>query len=903
MRPIKLVMQAFGPYAGYNEIDFEALGKQGVYLISGDTGAGKTMIFDAITYALFANPSGEYRDVEMLRSKYATEDTLTYVELTFEYKGLKYTVRRVPGYTTATRKTPHPQEGALTMPDGQVITKWSQINASVIDILGINRDQFVKIAMIAQGEFLKLLMAKTEERQAIFRHLFKTEKYNQLQERLKAELSNIQNELKTKNTVIDNELHNLAQDELENADRTNFDELTQHQLDVWNQECDDLNRKHVDSQNRMGELNQRIKMAEDVQKALKDKEGLEKERAELSDVTRNLIDERGKKYDLRADTAEKEKVLLEEQQRAPLYDERIKNERDIDRTGRMLKTAVAMLNKSKEQWETKRLNIETIEKNLNDKGSIEVQIEKMNGEIQRCTQEETTLEGQRELRKKCRIILLGEKQTQEQYVSASEEYRVANEHFQLLQNLYLDGQAGILAASLVEGQPCPVCGSIHHPDKAVKHDHIPEKTEVEQAKALMEQKALVREQLASKIAEINGAKESYIAQIRMFTDDVDWWLNNESRDVQRIVEYRKNRQLLNQKIQDAKKSLDILNQKASSLPDMKRDLEFNRERISKDEQAKVKLEEQVHSKQVRNAELNELLPYDSKEKSLNYINELITLIQGRQQEEKQLEEAIGQNLKQDAELNGKIQTLDKQLEHKLIEDPEVLKDLLDKQQTASSELLEQLQSVRVKIERTKNAYEQLQELVKAAEKLEKQVVMIKNLSNCANGNISGKEKIMLETYVQMTYFDHILRRANTRLMVLSDGQYELKRKDYASNNRSQSGLEMEVIDHYTGSCRNVESLSGGEAFKASLSLALGLSEEIQSMAGGIQLDSMFIDEGFGSLDDASLEQALKVLADLSSGNRLVGIISHVDTLKQNIDTQIIVRKDKEKGSQAILQLG
>ena len=172
------------------------------------------------------------------------------------------------------------------------------------------------------------------------------------------------------------------------------------------------------------------------------------------------------------------------------------------------------------------------------------------------------------------------------------------------------------------------------------------------------------------------------------------------------------------------------------------------------------------------------------------------------------------------------------------------------------------------------------------------------LSNTANGNIAGKEKIMLETYIQMTYFDRIIARANTRFLVMTSGQYELRRTREAANNRAQSGLELDVIDHYNGSTRSVRTLSGGESFKASLSLALGLSDEIQAASGGIKLDTMFVDEGFGSLDEESLAQAIKALMSISESERLVGIISHVGELKQKIDKQIVVTKTQSGGSMA-----
>ena len=199
-------------------------------------------------------------------------------------------------------------------------------------------------------------------------------------------------------------------------------------------------------------------------------------------------------------------------------------------------------------------------------------------------------------------------------------------------------------------------------------------------------------------------------------------------------------------------------------------------------------------------------------------------------------------------------------------------------------------------ETNREVLRQIEKQSAAIADVEKRWMMVGPLADTANGNLSGKEKIMLETYVQMAYFDRIIERANTRFMVMSGGQYELKRRREADNNRSQSGLSLDVVDHYNGTERSVKTLSGGESFKASLSLALGLSDEIQASAGGIQLDTMFVDEGFGSLDEESLQQAMRALNGLAEGNRLVGIISHVPELREKIDRQIIVRKDRSGGS-------
>lgn len=187
---------------------------------------------------------------------------------------------------------------------------------------------------------------------------------------------------------------------------------------------------------------------------------------------------------------------------------------------------------------------------------------------------------------------------------------------------------------------------------------------------------------------------------------------------------------------------------------------------------------------------------------------------------------------------------------------------------------------------------------------EQEYIWVKALSDTANGTLNGKRKVELETYIQMTYFDRILRRANLRFLTMSSGQYELKRREDGENKKEKAGLELNVIDHYNGSERSVRTLSGGESFQASLSLALGLSDEIQSHAGGIQLDAMFVDEGFGSLDEDSLNQAMKALEGLTRGNRMVGIISHVPELKERIGKKIVVTKRRSAegiGSCAVVE--
>jgi len=302
-------------------------------------------------------------------------------------------------------------------------------------------------------------------------------------------------------------------------------------------------------------------------------------------------------------------------------------------------------------------------------------------------------------------------------------------------------------------------------------------------------------------------------------------------------------------------------------------------------------------------ELASSLPYTDRNEALQKKEELIGFIDSLRTELERAEQHYNECRTALTELKGRISQLENQLEQGddcCAEKEEARKAELSREK----EILQgQLQKARTRISTNETVRKNIKETSGQLEILEERWTWVKSLSNTANGNITGKEKVMLETYIQMTYFDRIILRANRRLMSMTGGQYELVRRQVAENNRSQSGLELDVIDHYNGSQRSVKTLSGGESFKASLSLALGLSDEVQSSAGGIRLDTMFVDEGFGSLDEESLQQAIRTLAGLSEGNRLVGIISHVGELKEKIDRQVLVTKEKSGGSRVEILVG
>ena len=355
---------------------------------------------------------------------------------------------------------------------------------------------------------------------------------------------------------------------------------------------------------------------------------------------------------------------------------------------------------------------------------------------------------------------------------------------------------------------------------------------------------------------------------------------------------------LDEKISRAQAEINRREEINELLPEKNKALESARETLNKlSDEVKAKTIENV-SLEKRISELKKKLIFESKNEAENRI---LSLNEEAESIEKSYDEAlkaVNANKEKLTSLKSAKAEIQKRLGNDTDIDLEKVRENKKLLEVRQAELDEKSKAVHSRITANKISLENINTRLAEIKKVEEKWRWMKALSNTANGNISGKEKIMLETYIQMTYFDRIISRANRRFLVMSSGQYELKRRTEAENNRSQSGLELDVIDHYNGTQRSVKTLSGGESFKASLSLALGLSDEIQSSAGGIRLDSMFVDEGFGSLDEESLSQAVKALSSLADGNRLVGIISHVGELKERIESQILVTKDKSGGSRA-----
>ena len=915
MRPKRLKLSAFGPYASIVELDMEKLGTKGLYLITGDTGAGKTTIFDGIVYALYGLPSGENREPAMLRSKYAEAHVPTEVELFFENGGQDYRIRRNPEYERPAKKgggiTLQRAEAELTYPDGRVVTKQKEVNKAVIEILGLDRNQFLQIAMIAQGDFLKLLLADTKERQGIFREIFKTGYYQILQEKLKSESGKLSDELEFARRSVDQYLEGVSGDFTQIPLTEAIDEIQnlveKDQLDVENlsEKIKNVQKELEKAQEHLQKAQTRYQilctLEESEAKYQKDKIQ-EKELSAILEIQEKKQTERD---GLEVGIAHIQEEVLVYQKLEEKKKKLIERKTFLEKQEKKLLNQKLEIEKLQEHLQEDKTEEKILENEPKHQAELQFQKEKLNlkkGELA------AFVESVKQYQTLCGNLT----KFQKQYVDKAQMAKARKEEYDQAYQTFLDGQAGVLARYLKVGEPCPVCGSKEHPKKAAAMEHVPSQEELDQLQEHLELARTEMENASKKAAELVGKVELQKKQILERMDELEkektlaeptktenWKVQDiQSQIHNREIELAEQENELTEQIRDNAQKVKCYKELQNQIQKIEKRIveeQAERETLSGEITA-LNVEIQTESRQLEEQSQN--LKFEDGKLAEQELHDLqmkkVQLKQQYDEAQKNVQKCSGEVRK----LEGQMEQCRKQLENLgefSVEKEQDEKRRLEEIRTEQEQCLKEVQ---VRLVANQKALAKIQKKSKDIIELEQKWTMVKALSNTANGNISGKEKIMLETYVQMTYFDRILERANVRFMVMSEGQYELARSIAAGNNRSQSGLELDVIDHYNGTRRSVKTLSGGESFKASLSLALGLSDEVQSRAGGIRLDTMFVDEGFGSLDDESLEQAMKALAGLSEGNKLVGIISHVGELKERIDKQIIVTKEKAGGSRA-----
>ena len=920
MRPLKLTISGFGPYAACQTLDFSQLGSSGLYLITGDTGAGKTTLFDAITFALFGEPSGESREAGMLRSKYAKADEPTFVEMIFAHGGKTYTVRRNPEYerakTKGTGTTKQSADAAFTYPDGRVVTKNKEVEKAVREVIGLTREQFSQVSMISQGEFRKLLQAETKDRQKIFRDIFGTGKYVTLQNKLKEQAAELKNLREKASSSIKQYIDGMVCDEeslfIPDVKRAkegqlpaaDIMELFGKLLYEDSQEYSALDKNLADIEAKLEGVTAQITKSEAYKKA---KTALEENRRTNAQKT-GLLEDAAEELKAAQETVSEQELLqkkiTEIEISLPAYDELSKKTQELEQKrirSKEAESSFAKLMQAKEK----------LEKELETLKAQRTELENAGAETERLKNRRKDISAAKNNLEKLILDLTQLDANTELLEKRQEEYRDALnissgllKVYEEINRAFLDEQAGIIASGLKEGMPCPVCGAVHHPKLAQKSDKAPTEEEVKKAKEAYEKAGKKTENASAEAGKQRGIteekKQAVMKEIEQLLPDSK--LENAAETAATAAEGLKAElQELDRKIKNAeaqqrrKNELDIL------IPE--KEEKFKATGIES-EGAKTLSDSLSYAISEGEKQLSEQksgLSFESRkaaEAEMKASNDRL----------KRLKSALKRaennyaNLKE--ELAG-IAAAAKQLEKQLCEDEEINPEKIQQEKRELTEgkrrILDRQQRVHTRMVSNTEAQRNIAAKSDEIQRLDDKYKWISSLSETANGNIAGKEKIMLETYIQTTYLDRILERANIRLRKMSGGQYDLKRRRSPESMKGQSGLELNIVDHINTTERSVNTLSGGEAFLASLALALGLSDEVQ-MSTGIRLDTLFVDEGFGSLDSEALNKAYNTLAGLTEGNRLVGIISHVDELKEKIDRQIVVTKDKAGGSSARIQI-
>lgn len=927
MKPLKLTMSAFGSYAGKNVIDFTGQ-QQGIFLITGDTGAGKTTIFDAITYALYNQTSGGERNGNMMRSQYAQPETETYVELEFLYRGQTYRVRRNPDYKiTKTlkngkireQKVPHSVE--LTLPDGTVFPeKKNATDAKIIEILGLTADQFSQIVMIAQGDFLKLLYTKSDERKMIFSKLFRTDIYWKIQENLRRKSMEMDERIQENDRAFEQEKSRIMP--LPESEELPLDELVERLRERLKDALKEQNLRRANVE----ELNKKITKYEEINKLFVSLEkirqtGRELEARQAESKERRQQIENARKAD---------KVLVAEQQN-------LRQQQAVEQSAQAIAKMGETLADDQEMFETLKTQLQEAEAKqkreaadiqkkmlaleqsfpsyeaLQNARSEEQQAKKVWEDLGKTSEEsfhkkEAGIAALKEQQKRQEQIVEQTKKNWEQTsLSASESAK----HYEHMYEAFLKEQAGILAENLSAGCPCPVCGSTVHPDPAKLSDHAVTELEVEQAKktrAVAEEKR----DLAYAAFEAEKTEKQKLAQA-VEKEEADFVLAQTIAKQQRkeaeqnYASLQKTAEQIREKLvypslAEAKKQYAAM-QKA--LEAAEQEIAKKRKKVSELAEAMntlkgQKLAEEENQKTAKKLAVKTEKEYAKLLEKSGFISEetyhlAILPERSRSKLEREEKEYESQCLRQQSEQK----LLEKQVSGKTYTDTTELNEQLKAEKQALKEAEKTYMELHTAYENDRSVLQNCAVYLEKGKKLESEDQVIKSLSKTANGRLSGSAKIDFETYIQRQYFKQIIHEANKRLLTMSNHQFILKLKEEANTGRkTNEGLDLSVYSLVTDSERDVKTLSGGESFLAALAMALGLSDIVERSAGAIHPDMMFIDEGFGSLDAQSRQQAIEVLAELAGDSRMVGIISHVTELKEQIDRKLVVSRT-DKGSRAV----
>lgn len=923
MRPLKLTLEGFESYCTRTEIDFEKLGEKGLYLIMGDTGAGKTTIFDAITFALYGSPSGDTRKPQMLRSTMADVNTKTEVQLEFTVSEKKYRITRNPEYERSNKKgsgTTKQVAGAVLeylseiKPPVDTVTK---VDKAIVEILKLEKNDFTQIAMIAQGDFEKFLLAPTSEKTKIFRNLFNTEKYERLQNKLKEECGELESQSEMlsksieqylfgiesgKDDVLSFRLEKIKETKLVNEEAVEvLTEIVKKDEDVLNELTSALEGKNQ----LLGEINRKLGEVKE-KSALKEavsgnKVKLKEVEDKLSSAEQIRLEVSGREEE--KENLKKEKTILEgllpEYAKVTEIQEKIKksleNMNSLDRS-------IQQLEESIKSGQEKLDSLKKENQSLEDSGQKVFALE---------TEKQSLNEERRELLKIQEQLasLQKDRQNLEVKIKAAEEaisvYRSAGKVLTERKELFYKSQAGLLAEQLKEGEPCPVCGSLNHPMPAKRSEKVLSYEELErlekEVRALDEKAGTASKNVELSRQHIDDVSKQITEGLEKFIPGSS--LENASEKLSTRIAYVAGR------LNELAEELGIAEKNAGRKAQIAGEIPVYEKRISDEiSQLTVYKETKASREATRAADEDSLkkiksrLEFQNEGEARAHVNKLDSGIKEIQQQIDSAFEEVNRLRTEKSSLELLIQNQEGQLEKYGDYDEEEINGQFNNLSGEIAEMSFSRDEINSRIGRNRDNVKAISQKSKELVEVNSKYSMVKHLSETANGKIDGKVKIMLETFIQMNYLDQIVLRANKRFKTMTDDMYELVRTEELNGLRSQLGLDLSVKDFYSGTVRPVDGLSGGEKFQASLSLALGLSDEIQEASSGISLESMFIDEGFATLDPDRLNKVMRALNDLSNENKLIGMISHVGDLEELIPRHILVEKDSKGNSTARIEL-
>ena len=1002
MMPISLTLSAFGPYPDTITINFESFQEDGLFLITGPTGSGKTMIFDAMIFALYGKTSGQIRQTDSLRCDHALNEIPTFVEFSFSLHQQNYTIKRNPKYYLEGKKTPKQPSALLTLPDGKMVEGIKEVNQKMISLLGVDDQQFKQICMIAQGEFTKLIMASSDEREKVLRELFHSETYQKLEEKLKVHLKVYQD----KYDLLLNKRKDLMQ-ELQVEDHQEYLSKQTKLIASQQKEYDDL-KKDLDQKKQQLQLyrlqNQRLIQLKDLKQQFQDLKKQENDYQELN----KTVD-----------------TLKKAQETNYLYISYIKQQKKLQTLNLNQEDFLKQLKKLEKDYQEKKVQANSLDYKQQTKEKLQNQIQETKQLINQIYQYQNDYQNLQTLKQQYRMLdeehklflkkkekfenglqrdqerIQSEQQAQSKYELIKQQYVRLNEQkvkvhqlsdyydqilklnenksdlqedytvvdkqvdhekmqYNQMEKLYFRKQAGIFALQLKEDQPCPICGSLHHPHPAQieKEDITKEKLD-QQAKKVKQQEHRLQD-ILQKILLSNQKKEMLVKQTKQLSSELN--IQEElSKEIfiKELGHLSKDEKRMKKEYLELQDELKYIQKLKKSVALSLKDMSTYESKELKQTQSLENIQVQIHQlsgklddsmrqyeigevnknyqqvlKEYRQLSLEIETIQQDYEKVKNKYLEIKTKISSLNQQIIQEQEiydeldnkyhtALDAFINEEEFLNLKTQINQisilekkyqdylislKSLNEQIISLENEVKDSTYVDLSSLSETIKEVnQQLREKnddLEKLKIDYSLKEKMIKDIQKINQQLKKDEDtyqkyldLYNLASGK--NNARVSIERYVLATYFENMLIYANVIMKQLSQGRYQLLRKDDAGKGRSQQGLELDVFDQESGNIRSIKTLSGGESFKAALSLALGLSRMVQDYAGGIELNTLFIDEGFGSLDSQSLDQAMNCLMELHHENKLIGIISHVSDLKDRIERQLVVER---KQKQSVIQM-